>query len=183
MQSVPGATFEQHTVEYTYPGDSSKRKEQKIPFTIFQTFKTRNVPVAMYNAVCSWIEKNPEYTYHFYDDDRLFDYIKNDFPCEDFTFSKETLLRALQTIRPGAGKADLFRYLIMYEKGGVYMDIDTVCLNALNSFMQSDDEVLTGIGIRGDFHQWGLIYPDRHPFMKRAVENRYPPSGRSVRWP
>ena len=28
----------------------------------------------------------------------------------------------------GPCRADLFRYLILYDKGGIYLDIDTICV-------------------------------------------------------
>jgi mannosyltransferase OCH1-like enzyme len=124
----------------------------------------------MNNAIHSWIANNPEYDHEFFDDARISDYIRNEFPVSGFSFGKEMLERAFRKIRPGAGKADLFRYLIMYDKGGVYMDVDTVCLKPLSSFVNPDDDSVTGLGVRGDFHQWGLIYVRRHPFMKMAVE-------------
>ena len=158
-------------IDYSYEGNFQKRTQQNIPYVILQTFKTRHVPISMYNAIHSWIDKNPEYSHEFFDDDRVADYIKSDFPCENFQFSRAELLRAFQAIKPGAGKADLFRYLIVFDKGGVYMDVDTFCLNPLRTFLRGDDHVLTGIGQRGDFHQWGLIYVSRHPFMRRAIEN------------
>jgi hypothetical protein len=33
-----------------------------------------------------------------------------------------------------------------------------------------EDEFVSGIGERGDLHQWGLIYQKGHPFMKAALE-------------
>jgi inositol phosphorylceramide mannosyltransferase catalytic subunit len=162
---------EWHEIAPTLAGDATARTKQKIPFDIYQTFKTNRVPAPMFRAIRSWIENNSEYTYHFYDDDRLFDYVEHDFPCEEFSFTPETLLRAMRTIGPGAGKADLFRYLIIYDRGGVYMDIDTVCLKPLRDYLLAEDEAVTGIGRRGDFHQWGLIYVARHPFMKQTIEN------------
>jgi inositol phosphorylceramide mannosyltransferase catalytic subunit len=163
--------FPKRQIPYSSPGIQGMRTPRAIPYTIIQTFKTRDVPVAMHNAVRSWIDGNPEYAHEFFDDARMLDYVANEFPCEEMPFPRPTLLKAFHAIRPGAGKADLFRYLIMFDKGGVYMDVDTVCLRPLRSFVRQDDQVLSGLGRRGDFHQWGLIYIPRHPFMRRATEN------------
>jgi hypothetical protein len=141
-----------------------------IPRMLYQTFKSRDVPAGMAKAVNSWIEKNPEFGYRFFDDAAMRDFVER-YPCEGFAFDSSVLLRALDTIRPGAGKADLFRYLLIYDRGGVYMDVDSFCLNPLGHFVSADDDVVTGLGGRGDFHQWGLIYSPRHPFLKRTIEN------------
>lgn len=152
-------------------GDESKRQARHIPYSLVQTFKTNRVPTAMYNATRTWIDRNPTYDYLFFDDVTVLDYVTNGFLCQNFNFSKEELVRAFLSIRPGAGKADLFRYLIVYERGGVYMDIDTICFRALDDFIDGEDDVVTGIGMRCDFHQWGLIYSKHHPFLKRTIEN------------
>jgi len=142
----------------------------KIPRVIYQTFKTALVPDAMFRAASSWIERNPDFAYEFFDDARLYGYVE-EFPCAGFPFDNAQLRQAMTKIKPGAGKADLFRYLLLYREGGVYMDIDTVCLTPLSHYVDPDDDVVTGIGGRGDFHQWGLIYGPRHPFLQRAIEN------------
>jgi len=162
-------TFARHRIPYRRPGDPSTRRAQRIPYTIFQTFKAQDVPVAMRDAIESWVAQNPEYDHEYFDDERVAEYVAA-FPCEGFSFSREQLLKAHRKIRPGAGKADLFRYLIMYDRGGVYMDVDTTCLAPISSYLDPDDEVLSGLGARGDFHQWGLIYARRHPFMRQAIE-------------
>jgi len=144
--------------------------KSKIPRTIYQTFKTHRVPAAMLKAASSWIDNNPEFSYKFFDDAEMYDYVKR-FACEDFSFTAPELWTAINKIRPGAGKADLFRYLLIYDKGGIYMDIDTVCLKSLSRFVERNDDVVTGIGGRGDFHQWGLIYSPHHPFLKQTIEN------------
>ena len=141
-----------------------------IPRIIYQTFKTAQVTPSMFAAVNSWIERNPDYGYEFFDDERMADYVAS-FPCSGFSFDHAGLLRAMRRIRPGAGKADLFRYLVIYERGGVYMDIDTFCITPLQRFVEPADDLVSGLGQRGDFHQWGLIYCPRHPFLKRTIEN------------
>ena len=150
-------------------GDVLKRRDQKIPYNIFQTFKTHNVSFKLYRNAKSWFKKNKEYDYYFFSDEDMINYIHNN-TFEDFDFEKKHFLNAFNKIKPGAGKADLFRYLIIYDKGGIYFDIDTFCKVPLRSYIKLSDEVLTGLGGRSDFHQWGLIYTKHHPFMKKALE-------------
>lgn len=144
-------------------------REDHIPRIIHQTFKTRFLPVAMHDAAMSWINHNPDYEYRLFDDDAMFGFIEA-VDCSAFSFTRDDLIRAMHSIKPGAGKADLFRYLLIYDRGGIYMDIDTVCLAPLRTFIHPEDDVVSGIGMRGDLHQWGLAYAPRHPFMKRTLE-------------
>jgi len=145
-------------------------QQSRIPRIIYQTFKRRHVPASMHAAAKSWIDQNPDYKYRFFEDADIFAYADS-FDCSDFPFAGDDLSRAIRNVKPGAGKADLFRYLIIYDLGGVYMDIDTFCLSPLSSFVHPDDEAVSGIGMRGDLHQWGLVYAPHHPFIKRTIEN------------
>lgn len=144
--------------------------ERKIPYIIHQTFKTNNVPISMYNAANSYISKNNNYTYIFYDDNDIIN-ILNNYDCYGLNFTRNELIGAYNSIKPGAGKADLFRYAIIYKYGGCYFDIDTVCLNPLDTFISNDDEFVSGLGKRSDLHQWGMIYMKGHDFVKRTLEN------------
>lgn len=141
----------------------------RIPRVIHQTFRTREVPQGMFNAASSWIERNPEHAYEFYDDARMAAFVTG-FDCTGFSFGPADLSLAFSRIRPGAGKADLFRYLLVWQHGGAYMDIDTFCIGRLGRFVPGDADVVSGIGGRGDLHQWGLVYAPRHPFLKRVAE-------------
>jgi len=141
----------------------------RIPRVIHQTCRSRDVPLGMFNAVGSWIERNPEYAHEFYDDARMSDFVAG-FDCTGFAFDARDLAAAFARIRPGAGKADLFRYLLVYRVGGVYMDVDTFCVGRLGRFVGPDDDVVSGIGGRGDLHQWGLVYSPQHPFMQQVAE-------------
>ena len=66
-------------------------------------------------------ERNPTYTYHMIEDDRLDRFFAT-------VFADTSVLWAFQMINPalGAARADLFRYSILYCFGGVYFDSDVV---------------------------------------------------------
>jgi mannosyltransferase OCH1-like enzyme len=88
---------------------------QNIPRKIIQTSRTNKYASLLhYNAVQTFIELNPEYEYHFYDDNECRDFIKNNFD--------ESVLDSYDLLYPGAFKADLFRYCYIYINGGCYFD-------------------------------------------------------------
>lgn len=154
---------------------------QKIPKIIYQTFKTKKVTDSFYNNACSYIEKNPEYTYEFFDDDRLKEYIYS-YDCSKFSFSSTELKKAFELIKVPAGRADIWRYLIIYDTGGVYADIDTLCVNPLeNCIKKSDDIVTCRTGVSHNpgvtekiwqhlFPQWFLIYSKHSSIMREIAE-------------
>jgi len=92
-----------------------------IPPNLFQTWHTKNLPPLMSNAVSNLRKNNPRFNYQLYDDNDCREFIKNNFA--------ENILNAYDRLIPGAYKADLWRYCILYKKGGVYLDIKYVPFN------------------------------------------------------
>jgi mannosyltransferase OCH1-like enzyme len=86
-----------------------------IPLNIFQTWHTKNLPPLMRRAVNRIKALNPRFKYALYDDNDCREFIKNNFPLN--------VLNAYDVLIPGAFKADLWRYCILYKKGGIYLDI------------------------------------------------------------
>ena len=107
-------------------------QEQKIPKTIIQTYSsTRPQSLLHYNAVMSFIELNPDYSYHFFDNKKSRQFIKDNF---DFS-----VLKAYDVLNPKAFKADLFRYCYIYKHGGCYFDHKFVCQTPLFKYIKPGD--------------------------------------------
>jgi hypothetical protein len=135
--------------------------EQKIPKIIWQTMKTNRVPAILNDYTNTWIEKNPEYEYRFFDNEDIIGFIENDFP--DY-------LGAYKKIKYGASKADLWRYLIMYKYGGVYADMDCRCINPLRQWIDPGAAFVTQLGINKDFCQWLIISVPQNLIFLRAAQ-------------
>jgi hypothetical protein len=76
---------------------------------------------------------NPEYKHVLHDKNERSDFIKNNFD--------ERVYNAYVKIKAGAFKADLWRYCVLYEYGGVYADIDTLCLGKIDDFIGTNASV------------------------------------------
>ena len=148
---IPKLLPPRHLVEY----------EQKIPKIIWQTMKTNEVPVFMKSYADSWINLNPEYEYRFCDDNDIIDFLKKDFP---------EYLPGYQNLKYGASKADLWRYLVIYKYGGVYADIDCMCLNSLRNWVNKDPKFVTALGTNKDICQWLIITVPKNPIFLRAAQ-------------
>lgn len=135
--------------------------EQKIPKIIWQTFKTNQVPLIMRDYVDSWITKNPEYKYRFFDDQDIQNFLKTHFPDYYEPYNR---------IKFGSSKADLWRYLIIYKYGGVYADLDCRCNNSLREWIKPDSQFVTQLGINKDICQWLLISEPENPIFLKAAE-------------
>jgi hypothetical protein len=90
-------------------------KSLKIPLHIYQTWETAELPEKMQECVDRLKEKNPEFEHHLFDDKQRLEFIQQYLPAH--------IAEAYQRIVPGAYRADLWRYCILYIKGGIYLDI------------------------------------------------------------
>ncbi len=100
------------------------------------------------------------------------------------------VLNAYNSINPlyGAARADVFRYLLMGQEGGVYLDVKSGCSQPLDSFIRSDDELLLARwnnqpgecfegwgrhideGVPSELQSWHIICRPGHPLMQAAID-------------
>ena len=147
----------------------NKKDFKYIPKKIFQTWETNKVSLGMYDAVHTWIDKNPDWEYHFFDKDDRRNFIKDNFP--------KKVLAAYDALIPGAYKADLWRYCVLYINGGVYCDIKQELLIDLNKVIFSDIEFLsikdrnrTNNEFAGYIYQAFICTKPKHPFLKQVID-------------
>lgn len=151
-----------------------------IPKVVYQTFKNTKIPFINRLAI-KWLKlRNKDYSYEFYDDERIRTFI--------LTAYGQDVLDVYDKLNIGAAKADFFRYAILYKKGGVYLDIDAYVLGKLDNIIKpGDTAVISREKFPNIFVQWALIYEPGHPFLKRTLDivihniqqNAYP---NSVHW-
>ena len=115
--------------------DSDKNNiKQRIPKIIIQTNELDEVPYDMYKAMKGIIKHNPEYEYFYYNADDRRQFIRNNFD--------NNVVRAYDSLRPGAFKADLFRYCFLYINGGVYIDSGMESIRSLRELIRSKDKLI-----------------------------------------
>ena len=92
-----------------------------IPLNIFQTWHSKELPPLMNKIVEKIKIINPEFSYYLFDDYDCRDFIKTNFEAN--------ILNAYDSLIPGAYKADLWRYCVLFIKGGIYLDIKYTPIN------------------------------------------------------
>jgi phosphoglycolate phosphatase-like HAD superfamily hydrolase len=107
-------------------------KDIEIPLNIFQTWHTKELAPGMRKAVDEIKFVNPEFKHYLYDDIDCRKFI------EEYFDSK--VLFAYDNLVPGAYKADLWRYCVLYVYGGIYLDIKYVCESGFKLFELTDKE-------------------------------------------
>ena len=136
---------------------------------LYITSSTRIVNKKMYrNCYQSWIDLNPGLTIEWFDNRDCLRFMKT---------QGDVLLRTYQTLRPGAFKADLFRLCVLYERGGIYVDSNTIPYVSLREMMKGIqfsshhrfvsvlDCKKAGRGIHNGF----IFVSARHPFLLAAI--------------
>lgn len=101
-----------------------KRKESftdsVIPLKIFQTWNTKDLPLHMKINCIRLQKQNPQFEYFLFDDAECHQFIKSHF--------NEEVVDAFERLVPGAYKADLWRYCVLYIYGGIYLDMKMRCV-------------------------------------------------------
>jgi mannosyltransferase OCH1-like enzyme len=105
--------------------------EQKIPKKIFQTWKSNNMELEMKNTIKIIQNLNPEYEYNLFTDNECIEYLKQHFD--------DIILKTFNNLIPGAFKADLFRYCVLYREGGIYIDCKMIPIIPFRNIIKPDD--------------------------------------------
>ena len=148
-----------------------------IPRRIIQTHRDATMEPYLRQ---SWIDHHPDYEYRFFDDADCRALIADRMP---------ELLGTYDVLPLAVQKADLFRYIALHEMGGLYADVDTVCLAPLHSYVDlasehlhvcpemqpsrwpggAEDYALHFCNPR-QFLQWTLCSPPGHPLLADVIE-------------
>lgn len=137
-----------------------------IPKQIFQTWKTKTqLSPLMLEAVQSVKQLNPEYSYTLFDD----------FDCETMLQSLSThdprFLQAYLRLKPGAFRADLWRYIMLYYYGGVYLDVDFHAYVPLRELIEPTDDLVSAKDRpQAGIYQAFLACRPHHPAIWRVIE-------------
>tara|TARA_R100000458_G_scaffold15025_1_gene12769 strand:+ start:57 stop:857 length:801 start_codon:yes stop_codon:yes gene_type:complete len=141
-----------------------------IPKTIIQTYSNeKDLSLEMRAVIQDWKNKNKNYKHILFYDEDCVKFIKKHF--------NNDVLTAFNTIKPGAGKADLFRYCYLYIKGGVYSDIDNICIKPLDLWLKENDKFVSILDYNRNnhptcymIHQSFIACIPNHPFLKEAIK-------------
>lgn len=135
-----------------------------IPKQIYQTYKNDKFSCIVKYHIKRLKRMNPEYSYNFYDDTMVVEFLKDEFPVE--------YLQAYNRLTIGASKADFFRYAILYKRGGIYLDLDVKVIKPFREFVLPTDKAIISNEIdKNLFVQWALFFAPHHPFLEKTLKN------------
>ena len=136
-----------------------------IPLKIYQTWYTKELPELLQKNIELLKEQNPEFTFYLFDDNDCYEFIKNYFD--------NSVIEAFNKIIPGAYKADLFRYCILYIYGGIYLDIKYYGINGFKFITLTGKEYLVqDLPISGDgIYNALMICKPGNKLLWKAIQN------------
>lgn len=132
-----------------------------IPKTIWQTWKSHSLPTEAAGCMASWKQANPDYQHVLMDDEECRESVRS--------LGDSELLEIYDRLPIPVMRADLWRYAIIHDRGGVYSDIDTTCRVPLDSWLPGDANFAVMHEGGEQFCQWTFAATARHPAMERVI--------------
>ena len=138
------------------------RPPRVVPARIVQTWKTLDLGM-LAPAARTWREWNPGFAYTLFDDEACARFIRERIGPR--------VAAAYAKIKSGAFRADLWRYCELYVNGGVYVDVDTVCLNAVDDVIDPTATLVVPIDLdpANLFNAFVAVAP-AHPVMRMCID-------------
>lgn len=149
----------------------------KIPKIIHQTAQSwESLCPEIINNINHLKRLNIGYEYRFYDESDRILFIRENYGDEE--------LAAYELIsdKYGVAKADLFRYLLIYKLGGVYLDIKSSVSVPLDELIRNEDTIIlsrwnNGWGawpqfkVESELQQWHIISEAKNPLILLVIRD------------
>jgi mannosyltransferase OCH1-like enzyme len=135
----------------------------EIPKKIYQTHKSFEYIMSKFETKASYFswKNNKDFEYYFFDNNDCEKFIKENFD--------ENVYKAYIKLPLNVMKADLWRYCVIYINGGIYADMDAICLDNPNIFLKKSLLVLAP---ENDVHlcNWTFAAPPLSPILKTIID-------------
>lgn len=156
----------------------------RIPKTLVQTARNFDtLPAEIRENIGRLQSRNPDWNYRFFDDEQMKSYLRDHLGAEEWAL--------IQEVNPkyGVVLADLFRYVFVYNEGGIYLDVKSTATIPLSQAVDPEarfvisqwhnkvGEPYVGYGLHpelsevpgGEFQQWSVIAAPKHPFLEAVI--------------
>jgi inositol phosphorylceramide mannosyltransferase catalytic subunit len=147
--------------------------QERIPPRIIQTARTRNLSMLARAAQVTLTQLNPGFEFLLFDDIAVESFINETFPQYRDVF--DGFPYHIQ-------KFDFFRYLVVWELGGFYFDLDVFLVSGLHPLLERScvfpfEELTLNRYLRREYNMdWELGNyafgaARRHPFVGEVIQN------------
>lgn len=172
-----------HQLSNLVPELADGKSIPRIVHQVYFTSPPGAPPPEIRSSIQRICELNPEWSHHLYDQTDMEQFIERHYG--------QRMLQLFARIEPlyGAARADLFRYLLLYKLGGVYLDVKSSMTRPLREVIRPDDRYLLSYwrnapgepfeawglypelaaSARGEFQQWFIVSSAGHPFLRAVI--------------
>ena len=171
--------FEYHKI--TISNQICKENKNEIPNIVYQSWKTRDLPWRLVNDMKRFRRLNKDHSFLIFSDEERDNYMESAWKEHDiYKIYLNSLFQA--------SKTDIWRYCILYERGGFYFDIKSGCNTPLSKLEISKGSVMsyepfltfsipdTNFILQDEqaFHiiqNWSFGFKKNHKLLKMLIEN------------
>jgi mannosyltransferase OCH1-like enzyme len=141
-------------------------KNTLIPKTIHLTWPTQKI----LDDKSSWLlkngwqklfELNPEWTVTLYEDEEIDSYIRERLDPRDYQLIQNEHIVA---------KTDIWRLMLLYERGGLYLDIDRLCNVKIDDVLEPQTRCVLPIYRDWDFAQDFMMSAPQNPIYMETLK-------------
>lgn len=147
-----------------------------IPRIIHQIWLSSEVPEEFAKLSRSFSRMMPDWEHRIWNDELAIDLVGTRFP---------EYLESYLSLESPVARSDLLRYMIMFEYGGMYADMDCECKRGLD-FIAEDDELIVckevetksvrvmnmyPTDISPMYCTWAFLSRPQHPALKAVLEH------------
>lgn len=154
----------------------------KIPNICYQTWVNHKFGRSHFAEIESFRKRNSDVSFVLFNEEMLNRYMRD-------SWGHHRIYQIFLDSKFGPMRADIFRYCILYEKGGYYFDISKGCDVSLRSMHNSQSEAV--ISFEDNYHgwdvsdsvkkkldfpenlviQWGFGFAKGHPILRRTIDS------------
>jgi len=154
-------------IDFYTPRRVDITEKHGIPLILHEFWHSSRIPYNMSNVVKNHIEMNPEFDVYVYSEKEAISFIKEHFDKD--------VIEAYYGFKPSAYRSDLFRYCVLYIKGGVYVDTKMQFFVPFTQLIKDSKPLLLkthvkwcgdGRGVQNNF----IIAPPKWDILRMMIE-------------
>lgn len=137
-----------------------------IPKKIYQAWHDKNVKPVFKKYIDTMMKMNPDYEHELFGEEDMEAFIRENY--DSYVYSSYKKIKLI------TAKVDFWRYLILYKRGGIYLDVDSTFVRPLKELIRDGDNAVISREPNipyGEYIQWALIFCPGHPILKQTIEN------------
>lgn len=135
---------------------TSYHEQPLIPKKIHQIWIGGEVPERFKKLMETWKEKHPDWEYKLWTDEDI----------KTFVFEEPTTFFRAENV---GAKSDIWRYEILQQQGGIYVDIDFECVKSLDVLVHHHS-FFAGIGGFDYINNAIIGSKPNHPILKKLIK-------------